>query len=115
MEVNEQAYYIPSPDHVSCDTQKTKNRFYHRTGGVLVMGKPCGIVTHIEEIFGAESITNVAQMIERALGDLGSETKNVLYDDACHLFRHAIKRPSVYPELSTRNMKIGQVSLQKPC
>ena len=108
MEVNEQAYYTPSPDHVSCDTHKTKKRFYHRTGGVLVMGKPCGVITHIEEIFGAESITNVAEMIERALGDLGSETVNVLYDDACHLFRHAIKRPSVYPELSTRNMKVDK-------
>ena len=108
MEVDEQAYYTPSPDHVSCDTNKTKKRFHHRTGGVLVMGKPCGVITHIEEIFGAESITNVAEMIENALEGLGVDTTNVLYDDACHLFRHVAKRPLVYPELSMRTMKVDK-------
>ena len=72
------------------------------------MGKPCGVITHIEEIFGAESITNVAEMIERALEELGTDTMNVLYDDACHLFRHVSKRPLVYPELSTRTMKVDK-------
>ena len=39
LEAGEQAYYLPSAND-TCNTEKTKSRFYHRTGGVLVMGKP---------------------------------------------------------------------------
>ena len=108
LEVNEKAYYIPSPDHVSCDTNKSKKRFYHRTGGILVMGRSCGVVTHVEEIFGAEGITNVAEMVEKALVELGLPTTLVLYDDACHLKRHVGNREKVYPELSKRDMKVDR-------
>ena len=107
LEVNERAYYTPSPDHVSCNTNKSKNRFHHRTGGILVMGKPCGILTHVEEIFGAESISNVAEMVEKALVELPT-TQVVVYDDACHLNRHVRNRGKVYAELSKREMRVDR-------
>ena len=72
------------------------------------MGKSCGVVTHIEEIFGAEGITNVAEMVEKALVELGLSTTLVLYDDACHLKRHVRNRDRVYPELSKRDMKVDR-------
>ena len=64
LELNEDAYLIETPIPDSCNTEKTKCRFYNRSGGILVMGKPCGIVVGLEEIFGGESVTQVAELIE---------------------------------------------------
>ena len=108
MEVDENAYILPNPDNVTCDTQKTKSRFHHRTGGILVMGKPCGILIHATEIFGAESISSVAEMIEKTLQDMSANVKIIVYDDACHLMRHVKKRSKIYPQLKTRDMKVDR-------
>lgn len=80
MEVNEDAYFLPSSEH-ACNTEKTKisKRFHHRTGGILVMGKPCGILVHVNEIFGAESITSVAEMIEKSLQMMSTDIKLIVY------------------------------------
>ena len=111
MEVNEEAYYLPSPVDEKCNTEKTKTRFYHRTGGVLVMAKPCGIVVDVNEIFGGESTIHVAEMIESLLEISTSkdDIEVVLYDDACHLKRHVDCRcDRFYPHLKKCDMRVDR-------
>ena len=108
MEVDEQAYLIPSPAHVECNTEKTKKRFYHRTGGILVMAKPCGIILHASEIFGAEAISTVAESIEKTLQDVSNKIQWLIYDDACHLCKHCRNRLNVYPNINKCGMKVDR-------
>ena len=65
LQVAEQAYLIKPADTDSCNTVKTKSRFYQRTGGILVMAKPCGVIVSMSEIFGGESVCQVAEVIEK--------------------------------------------------
>ena len=89
LEVDEDAYFLPTHGINNCNTEKIKSRFYHRTGGILVMGKPCGFLMNLAEIFGGESITQVAELIELSLENFDNdEVKCIVYDDACHLKRH---------------------------
>ena len=112
LEVSDDAYLLPTPDLDSYNTEKTKSRFYHRTGGILVMGKPCGILVDVAEIFGGESITQVAEMIKNSMQALDSTADNIkciVYDDACHLKKHVDRRSSaVYPKLKQTEMKVDR-------
>ena len=85
LQVSENAYFMKNIDEHSCNTEKTKSRFYHRTGGILVMAKPCGIIVSLDEIFGAESVSQVAEVIESYLENCGYEPQCIVYDDACHV------------------------------
>ena len=76
---------IKDEENISCDTIKTKSRFYQRTGGILVMAKPCGTIVAIAEIFVGESVSQVAEVIEHFLKTTNTKTKCLIYDDACHL------------------------------
>ena len=111
LEIDENAYFIPLPKKKnSCNTEKTKSRFYHRTGGILAMGRPCGHIVGLAEIYGGESIHQVADLMEtflESLEDPGS-TKCGLYDDGCHLKRSVDKKPSVYPHLANIEIKIDR-------
>ena len=66
---------IEDEENPSCNTIKTKSRFYARTGGVLVMAKPCGIIVALSEIFGGESVSQVAEVIEHFLQSTDTKTK----------------------------------------
>ena len=108
LQISENAYLIKTPGLLSCNTEKTKSRFYHRTGGVLVMAKPCGVIVSMAEIFGGESVSQVAEVIEYYLQNCAtSDTKCLVYDDACHLKRHVDCR-HVYPLLQKLDMKIDR-------
>ena len=98
---------IEDEENTSCNTIKTKNRFYARTGGILVMAKPCGVIVAIAEIIGGESVTQVATVIEDYLTKSSSRTKCLLYDDACHLSKH-VRCRCVYPLLANLEMKIDK-------
>ena len=110
LQVDEDAYFLPSPAEDECNTEKTKSRFYHRTGGMLAMGRPCGFIVNIAEIYGGESVHQVADMIESFLSSLPnpSETKIALYDDGCHLKLSVDKRKTTYPYLSDVGIKIDR-------
>ena len=111
LQISENAYLVRTPGLTSCKTDKTKSRFYHRTGGVLVMAKPCGIVLSMAEIFGGESVTQVAEVIEHFLQQNESICQCVLYDDACHLKKHVDCR-HVYPMLQKLILKIDRFHFQ---
>ncbi len=111
LQLDENAYYIPSPKlQNKCNTEKTKSRFYHRTGGILAMGRPCGYIIGLAEIYGGESIHQVADMIESFIDSSNdpSSTESVLYDDGCHLRRSVEKKPSIYPHLANTAIKIDR-------
>ena len=104
LEICESAYFIKTPDFDLCNTEKTKSRFYQRTGGILVMGKPCGVMVNIDEIFGS---CGAARNIPAQSKKLG--TKCIVYDDACHLKRHVDSRTSaIYPNLQKLEMKVDR-------
>ncbi len=106
MEVNEEAYHrrINASD-LKCNTLKDQKRFHTRTGGVLVGGRPCGMVNFIEEIANGESIRQVAATLERVVDD---STECLVYDDGCHLRRHIekIEGPS---NLKGKDVRIDRV------
>lgn len=111
MEINENAYYIPLPKTKdSCDTEKTKSRFYHRTGGILAYGRPCGHILGLAEIYRGESIHQVAELIEGFLENQKdpSKTTSLLYDDGCHLKRAVMKKKALYPLLFQKEIKIDR-------
>ena len=110
LQVDEDAYFLPSPSEDDCNTEKTKSRFYHRTGGVLAMGRPCGYIVNIAEIYGGESVHQVADLVESFLSSLPnpSDTKVALYDDGCHLKLSVDKRKPNYPYLSNVDIKIDR-------
>ena len=112
LQIDDNAYFIPIPNKSTydCNTQKTKSRFYHRTGGILAMGRPCGYIVCIAEIFGGESISQVADLLEVFLENLQNslDTKCVVYDDGCHLKRSVDNKHVQYPHLSNKEIKIDR-------
>ena len=75
------------------------------------MAKPCGIIVSLAEIFGGESVSQVAEVIEYYLGNCETKPKCLVYDDACHLKRHVDCR-MVYPKLQAMEMKIDRFHFQ---
>ena len=109
LEVNQEAYYLPTPNDADCNTQKTKSRFYHRTGGILALSKPCGIIVDVKEIFGGESVRQVAETLEQAIKDISNGIKVIVYDDGCHLKKHVDKRTiDIYPNIKNLEFKIDR-------
>ena len=57
--------------------------------GIMVGTKPCGTVVLFEELYGAESLTQVYGILVEYLSRLPNAARdaleNILYDDACHL------------------------------
>ena len=113
LSVCESAYFVkPFKASTTCNTDKTKSRFYARTGGILVMAKPCGTIVAMSEIICGESVSQVAEVIETFLSireDHGY--KLLMYDDACHLKKHVDCR-CVYPRLQNLEMKIDRFHFQ---
>ena len=77
-------------DEKSCNTKKTKDKRERRhTVGIMVGTKPCGTVVLFEELYGAESLTQVYGILVEYLSRLPNAARdaleNILYDDACHL------------------------------
>ena len=76
------------------------------------MGRPCGYIISLAEIYGGESIHQVADLIENFLESEDKEnstrTKSALYDDGCHLQRCVNKKSSIYPKLSNIEIKIDR-------
>ena len=74
------------------------------------MGRPCGYIVGLSEIFGGESIHQVAELVEIFLESLSNplDTKSVVYDDGCHLKRGVSNRCNQYPNLNTKETKIDR-------
>ena len=71
------------------------------------MSKPCGTIVAMSEIFGGESVSQVAEVIEDYLQSTVYDLKCVVYDDACHLCKH-VKCRCVYEKLKDVEMKIDR-------
>jgi hypothetical protein len=74
----------------TCNTKKTKDKRERRhTVGIMVGTKPCGIVVLFDELYGAESLTQVYGLLVEYLSRLPESGRDalehILYDDACHL------------------------------
>lgn len=112
LEVNVEAYHIP--DYVSnddCQTLKKKKRFYSRTGGILVMAKPCGTFVDIKEIFGGESCHQIAEELEKILDYPENKIDTIIYDDTCHLHKFVQKRKNTYKKLNKCKFYIDRFHL----
>ena len=58
-------------DEKSCNTKKTKDkREWRHTVGIMVGTKPCGTVVLFEELYGAESLTQVYGILVEYLSRL---------------------------------------------
>ena len=73
----------------SCNTKKDKLIFHKRTAGILVGGYPCGNMIFVNEIFGSESISQVASTLDSVISQ---NIQCIAYDDACHLSKYLKKR-----------------------
>ena len=81
----------------TCNTRKVRDKRDRRhTAGILISAKPCGIIPHVDELFGCESITQVHGSIIEFLGTVSRETREKLklwmFDDMCHLKPHSEKQ-----------------------
>jgi len=76
---------------LSCGTEKGKHKCKnHRTAGILVMERPCGVVLDVKELFGSESKSQVYAHIHNHLSKTAfSKTSIICYDDTCHLKKFA--------------------------
>ena len=84
-----------------CNTRKDRVRFYSRSAGILLSAYPCQHIRMLCELFNSESITQVyAHLHDHLKENISNKTYNVedmviVYDDACHLKKFAIKRPNL--------------------
>ena len=63
----------------SCNTRKVRDKRDRRhTAGVLISAKPCGIIPHVDELFGCESIKQVHGSIIEFLASCSSEVRDKL-------------------------------------
>ena len=81
----------------SCNTRKVRDKRDRRhTAGVLISAKPCGIIPHVDELFGCESIKQVHGSIIEFLASCSSEVRDKLqlwmFDDMCHLKPHSERK-----------------------
>ena len=86
----------------SCNTRKVRDKRDRRhTAGILISTKPCGIIPHVDELFGCESIKQVHGSIVEFLGTVTPETRNILklwfFDDMCHLKPYSEKAKNREP------------------
>ena len=80
----------------TCNTRKVRDKRDRRhTAGILISAKPCGIIPHVDELFGCESIKQVHGSIIEFLGSCSSDIRDKLklwmFDDMCHLKPHSEK------------------------
>ena len=49
LRIDDNAYFIPIPGDIGddCNILKTNSRFYHRIGGILAKGRPCGYIVGV--------------------------------------------------------------------
>jgi hypothetical protein len=67
----------------------------HTTAGILALVSGCGLFLKLDEIFGAESLTQLNFFLFEAYHKDGIVKPKVLvYDDACHLLKFLRNRPN---------------------
>ena len=81
----------------SCNTRKVRDKRNRRhTAGILISARPCGIIPHVDELFGCESIGQVHGGIVEFIGSMSCESREKLklcfFDDMCHLKPYSEKR-----------------------
>lgn len=85
-------------DATKCNTRKDKFRFYKRSAGIILAAYPCQHIRMLEEVFNSESITQVYAYLHNHLVKCfanriyNRDSLAIVYDDACHLKKFAMKR-----------------------
>ena len=74
----------------TCNTRKVRDKRDRRhTAGILISAKPCGIIPHVDELFGCESIKQVHGSIIEFLASCSSDVREKLklwmFDDMGHI------------------------------
>ena len=74
----------------TCNTRKNKDKRCRRhTAGIFISARPCGIIPHVDEMHGSETINQTYGSILDYYGELSDEERaNIkcwMYDDMCHL------------------------------
>ena len=60
----------------SCNTRKVRDKRNRRhTAGILISARPCGIIPHVDELYGCESIKQVHGSIVEFTGSISSESR----------------------------------------
>lgn len=72
---------------LQCNTTKDKKAIRATSAGVLAVVWSCGIIMRVEELFGAESRSQVYILLMTLWGLLTYVPPFFFYDDACHLCR----------------------------
>ena len=80
----------------TCNTRKIRDKRDRRhTAGILISAKPCGIIPHVDELFGCESIKQVhgsiIEFLASCSSDVTEKLKLWMFDDMCHLKPHSEK------------------------
>ncbi|CAF1152305.1 unnamed protein product [Didymodactylos carnosus] len=72
---------------LTCRTLKSKNqqRFLHRTSGIIAAVYNCGYICALQELYGAESISQVYMFLVQIVNEFENTPTVLAYDDACHL------------------------------
>lgn len=80
----------------------------HTSAGILALVSGCGLFLKIDEIYGAESITQLHYFLFEAYHKNGiTKPKVLVYDDACHLLKFLQNRPnSILCRALLRGMEI---------
>ena len=99
----------------TCNTRKNKDKRDRRhTAGILISSRPCGIIPHVDELFGCESINQVHGSIIEFYGGLSQEARDKIkiwmFDDMCHLDPHSKKE-----EVANQNHLTKQFANLKKC
>ena len=81
----------------SCNTRKVRDKRNRRhTAGILISARPCGLIPHVDELFGCESIKQVHGSIVEFTGSISAESRKKLklwfFDDMCHLKPYSEKK-----------------------
>ena len=74
----------------TCNTRKIRDKRDRRhTAGIAISARNCGIIPHVDELYGCESIKQIHGSIIEYLGTTSKEARNKLklwmFDDMCHL------------------------------
>ena len=80
----------------TCNTRKIRDKRDRRhTAGIAISARSCGIIPHVDELYGCESITQIHGSIIEFLGTTSEKSRNQLklwmFDDMCHLKPHSEK------------------------
>ena len=70
----------------TCNTRKIRDKRDRRhTAGIAISARSCGIIPHVDELYGCESITQIHGSIIEFLGTTSEKSSNLKPSFQCNL------------------------------